>query len=231
MEKVAEDITLIEESSVMGIPFANTYIIGKPGDYAMIDPGNPDGLLWKIRLAEIDPEDIRRIVLTHAHFDHCFALEEIAKQVQPDLYIHKGFIQEFEAQDQYLFFCMDEWISMAKGMGFEAPKYRVSGGLEDQQEITLGDRVWQVHYMPGHSPDNLVLYDPERKILVSGDLIFADSVGRDDFALSNHFHHIASLAKVTEMDVEMLLPGHGGIIEDSANSAIKRVVYWYKDEL
>ena len=83
---------------------------------------------------------------------------------------------------------------------------------------------------PGHSPGSITLYGPENKTLFTGDLIFREGVGRTDLPGGDGNQLKASIQRLTGLDVEYLLPGHGEIV--SGKEAVKSnfdsvVEYWF----
>jgi glyoxylase-like metal-dependent hydrolase (beta-lactamase superfamily II) len=81
-------------------------------------------------------------------------------------------------------------------------------------ETDLG--VWQVHETPGHAPSHVVLHQPERKLMISGDHLLGRTV-----LFFDHGHSpdpvgefLASLDEVEPLDVDLCLPGHGRPFRD-----------------
>ncbi|MGD0855581.1 MAG: MBL fold metallo-hydrolase, partial [Dehalococcoidia bacterium] len=75
----------------------------------------------------------------------------------------------------------------------------------------------QVFLTPGHSPGSVCLYLPDTKVLITGDVIFFMSVGRTDFPGGSTILLKESIDKISQLDVEYLVPGHNtepnGIIQ------------------
>jgi len=78
--------------------------------------------------------------------------------------------------------------------------------------LPLGSLEIEILHTPGHSPGAICVYWPERKVLVTGDLLFYRGVGRTDFPGGDGRQLIQSIEKVRRLDVEILLPGHGDMI-------------------
>ena len=68
-----------------------------------------------------------------------------------------------------------------------------------------------IHW-PGHSPGSATLYWPAQKALFTGDLIFKEGFGRTDLPGGDSATLKASIKRLTDLDVEWLLSGHGDII-------------------
>ena len=111
------------------------------------------------------------------------------------------------------------------GMGFynmfglQLPEYRVDLSLQEG-EFKLKNTVFEIHHTPGHSPGSISIYWPEKKALIAGDVIFQAGVGRTDFPGGDGNLLKQSIEKLSKLDVEYLLPGHGDIVQGKDN--IKR---------
>jgi glyoxylase-like metal-dependent hydrolase (beta-lactamase superfamily II) len=105
----------------------------------------------------------------------------------------------------------------------------VSRPLHDGERLEFRDRTLEVCFRPGHSPSDTIFYDPERRLLVAADHLLkhissnplisrppATEPGHDDGARrpQSLAIYLESLAKTREMDVRLVLPGHGDPIED-----------------
>ena len=104
--------------------------------------------------------------------------------------------------------------------------------LLQEGELKVGTLHFRVLHTPGHSPGSICLYWPREKALFAGDLIFSQGVGRTDLPGGDGEELKGSIKKVSELDVEVLLPGHGEVISSrelvQANfSAVERVWFAY----
>ena len=90
-------------------------------------------------------------------------------------------------------------------------------GLKDGETFAVGDYTLTVVTTPGHTGGHICLYEPDAKFLISGDHVLGDitpnlqSWGDDDDPLGDF---LASLERVSSLDVELCLPGHRRLIED-----------------
>ena len=95
--------------------------------------------------------------------------------------------------------------------------------LRDGEEMSFRDRTLQVHHRPGHSPTDTVFHDAERRILIAADhllghissnpLITRPPEGSDERPQAL-VTYLDSLRKTRDMDVELVLPGHGDPVTD-----------------
>jgi glyoxylase-like metal-dependent hydrolase (beta-lactamase superfamily II) len=83
---------------------------------------------------------------------------------------------------------------------------------ELENSCRIGQFEFKILHTPGHSPSSICYYEPNKKILIPGDLVFiGGSFGRYDFPGGSLPKLIASISRVNDLDVEYLLPGHMGI--------------------
>lgn len=169
----------------------------------MVDPGHlhlfPE-LEKKMAADGLAAEDFDLVVYSHCHPDHMEAgtllAEHGAKQA-----IHAD-------EEEYL---KKIGPSFFKAMGLPMPEINIDFNLVEG-ELKLGNQIWQVYHTPGHSPGQVCLYWPEHKVLISGDLIFAQGVGRTDFPGGSGKLLKKSILRMAELDIEVVLPGHGPAI-------------------
>lgn len=189
----------------------NTILIDGP-EKILIDPGHKH--LWpelkaKIEDDGLNPADISLVFHTHCHPDHMEAGEILE--------FDYGAVQAMSSQE--LEFLQGEGRDFFPWMGLDYPKGTIGRTLEEGP-LDLGDKTVYLYLAPGHSPGSLCLHYPEAKVLVVGDVIFAHSVGRSDFAGGDHQALAASVAKLATLkDVEIILPGHGPAIMGAARVA------------
>lgn len=170
-------------------------------------------------------EDIGLVINTHVHPDHCQATEAIVergngKGCEGDTGMVITAIS-FEESDYYNYFkAMSENTFSMFGMKpakLEPFIYLTGGDLK--LENAKGKVDLQVILTPGHSPGSICLYWPDRKTLITGDVVFFGSVGRTDFPGGDTSMLRESIAKLSQLDIEFLFPGHstdyGSIIEGS----------------
>lgn len=162
------------------------------------------------------------LVNTHLHSDHCGGNAAL-QAAYPAL---RTLIPPGQAQH------VRHWDADAltyTPTGQSCAPFRFDAVLLPGSEISLGDRLWQVHAAPGHDPHSVILFEPELRLLISADalwergfgVIFPELEGLDAFdAVAQTLDLIESLAPT------LVIPGHGGVfanVETSIASARERL--------
>lgn len=186
---------------------ANMFYFGEPLNI-LFDPGLKNYLdtrFEEMKRDGLDPEAVRRVIHTHSHPDHFEGALYFAEKKIPmgmhgdeiDFYRKAGpsFYQMFGMQFPQIDFTIP-----------------VKEGPWEVEGVPL-----EIYHTPGHSPGSVCVYWREKKALVCGDLVFEQSVGRVDFPGGDGRKLIESIRKISELDIEYLLPGHMNIITGAAS--------------
>lgn len=221
MPKIIEGVYFIPGQDEM-IPDSHTYVVGDPSsrDFSLIDPGLPGKGNYKlesIKKMGIELEDIKRVIMTHTHFDHIGSLSEIREKIpESELWIHSLEAASIENGDERTIYGMEMFQQMCQkqyGIKPGAFTFRVNRKLEGGETIEIGGMNWDVIHIPGHSMGSIALYYKPKKILIPGDVIYADSaIGRFDLHGADGAELKKSLMRLAEQEVEILLPGHNRIV-------------------
>lgn len=182
---------------------SNMYYFAEPLNM-LFDPGlhnYVDVRIEEMKKDKLDPGKIKYIVNTHGHPDH-YEGSVLFMDKNIPIAIHKNEIN-FINKTGPMFFEM---------MGMEIPEIKFDTLLEEGKWQVVETEL-EIFHTPGHSPDSISIYWPEKKILVCGDLIFQNSVGRTDFPGGNGELLKDSIRRMSEVDIELLLPGHMGFIK------------------
>ena len=172
----------------------------------------------------VDPENIKQIILTHEHYDHCGGVKDIFNLTGKKAKV----ISHFNASEK-----IEKGESQfAKMLGGVMPKMPIDIKLNDGEEIQIGDEKFQVLHTPGHTPGCICLYHAFSKSLISGDTVFSNgSFGRYDFPGGNLQQLKNSINRLAGLDVENLYPGHESFIEGGGNShlslSLKNICYLF----
>ena len=153
------------------------------------------------------------VFLTHCHIDH-IAGEDNLKNFQEVVFsASKAAAEHINSRDS---------VTLLAKYGAKI-SFQVNKIYNDGDRIKIGDAELTVIYAPGHTNGSAVLYESKAKALFSGDVVFDGACGRVDLATSNHQEMIASLAKLTQYDVQHLYSGHGPDLHENVNENILAV--------
>jgi glyoxylase-like metal-dependent hydrolase (beta-lactamase superfamily II) len=185
-------------------------------------------------------EDLELVVITHQHIDHLGLVSIVAQRSGADVaaldvavpYV-ESFSQEAQKDDEFARSVMlrngipEDVVSAlsAVSQAFRAWGSRadVTRVLRDGEEMSFRDRRFRVHHRPGHSPTDTIFHDRERRILIAADHLLGhissnplitrppDRSAERPQALVTY---LRSLEATREMDVDLVLPGHGEPIAD-----------------
>lgn len=173
----------------------NATILEIAGRAWIVDPGAEGGrIAAALEAMGLVPSGI---LLTHAHFDHTGAIPELQRRY-PGLPVRVG-AEDARFIDHPMNRLPPEYPGIARPDGLVA--YGEPGPLPDGLEIIA---------TPGHTPGGACLYFAEDSLLLSGDTLFAGSVGRTDFPGGNMAELMASIEKLKALpDDTLVIPGHG----------------------
>lgn len=166
----------------------------------VIDPGDSAKMLaGKIRQEGLKPQ---AVLLTHGHFDHAMAAEELAGEFGIKIYAH-------EAERDTL---KDPGKNVSSMVG-RRDVYHADEFVRDGEVLHLAGMEVKVLHTPGHTKGGCCYYLEKEKVLFSGDTLFCQSVGRTDFpggSMSALVRSIKEKLMVLPDGVEVY-PGHMGM--------------------
>lgn len=186
---------------VLGGVSTNCYLTFREGEKAavIIDPAdNADYLVSKCREFGVEPE---AVLLTHAHFDHMLAADDIRKKFGCKLYVHM--------EDERML--NDPSLNLSGTLGTEQVSISADHLLRDGDVLHFLNLEWKVMATPGHTAGSVCYYLPEEEVLFSGDTLFAESLGRTDLLTGSMSAIVRSIAEklLVLPDDIMVYPGHG----------------------
>lgn len=222
-----------------GVPHGNVWAVAADGGVVLFDTGiGGRGGLRKLDFALAQAgfglEDVRLVVCTHSHSDHYGLAAPIVEAAGCELWMHPAWEHIRPMADDPKA-ALEQRIEVARQSGVPVTaleRYRESREEDDdtgidaiiaphrhllpgvEVETDLG--TWQVHETPGHAPSHVILHQPERKLMISGDHLLGRTV-----LFFDHGHSpdpvgefIRGLAEVEPLDVDLVLPGHGRTFRD-----------------
>ena len=189
----------------LGPLWTNSYLVwDASGDAFLVDPaGDTEEMLSFARAHGVV---VRAVLLTHGHLDHVGGLPELLATISLPVYIGAGDAEMLRSPDQ----------NAAEWMGYDFKGVRDFFSLKDGEQLSVGTMSLSVLETPGHTP-GCVCYRVsetsdagEETILLSGDTLFARSVGRTDLPGGNGERLHESLIRLASLpDTLRVLPGHG----------------------
>jgi glyoxylase-like metal-dependent hydrolase (beta-lactamase superfamily II) len=182
----------------------NSYLLYDDSlECAIIDPGMYDGDEQNRVLKFIAEKNLKPVLLlnTHCHIDH----------VLGNRFIHDtyGLLPQFHQGEQAV---LNAVVSYAPQMGI---RYDVSPlpetYLSETGTVSFGESKLNLIFCPGHSPAHLCFHNQENKILIGGDVLFYQSIGRTDLPGGNHDQLITNIReKIFALEDDCrVYPGHG----------------------
>jgi glyoxylase-like metal-dependent hydrolase (beta-lactamase superfamily II) len=230
VEKVIDGIYFIPGRDEM-IPDSHVYILGDldSHDLSMVDvglTGRGDEKLDQIKQTGIEVKDIKRIILTHTHFDHIGCIKEVLASL-PDaqVWVHQVEGDYLERGDERIIHGNDMFAGFIRAQyGIKDGFYQLSvhRKLDEGEILEIGGSRWKVLPLPGHSAGGIGLYNAGSKVLISGDTVYADyNIGRFDLFSADGNQLRTSLERLAQLEAEVLLPGHNRILTEGAGESIR----------
>jgi len=162
----------------------------------------------------VDTRSLNMIINTHEHVDH-FGANRYLQERDPILAHRYAATKIVSADDE---------VMLCRAHGEDPTGYQVNMWLENLNVLDLGDWFLKVLHTPGHTSGSLCIYEPRRKVLISGDTVFARGTISDISSSGSYGEYINSLARLNTMKIDLLLPGHGAIsvdVEEDIEKAIE----------
>lgn len=189
------------ETFVLGDVSTNCYLIynQKSREAVVVDPAdNGAFVLNKCRELQVKPV---AILLTHGHFDHILAVEDICRAFSCQVYAGRE-------EDRLL---QDSSMNLSTIMGTERTIVCADVLVKEKDELSLADFKWNVLETPGHTAGSVCYYIPSEQVLFSGDTLFAGSLGRTDLPTGDQKAIVSSIReKLLPLPEETkVFPGHG----------------------
>lgn len=188
-------------------------------------------------------EELERIVVTHQHLDHTGLVQILADRSGAEVCALDAlapwladFSARMKADDDFSMAIMHRYgvpDELALGLRSVTSLFRAWGAaatvttpLAPGSELVFAQRTWTVHHRPGHSPSDTIFEDRERRMLVAGDHVLKrissnplvsrplDGRGDADHHVRALMTYIASMRKTRELELDLVLGGHGEPVTD-----------------
>jgi glyoxylase-like metal-dependent hydrolase (beta-lactamase superfamily II) len=221
-----------------GVPHGNAWAVAAGDgivlfDTGMHEPGSLAQLERALAMCNLRLENVRLLVCTHAHSDHYGQAATIVERAGCELWMHPNYAHMARwAEDSDAAFARRLEVARQSGVP-EEPLRRYAAERQDHDSgiaaVIEPDRAllpgvsiptdlgpWTVHETPGHAPSHVCLFQPERRLLISGDHLLGRISLYFDYGYSadpvGEFVH--SLDVVEALDARLCLPGHGRTFTD-----------------
>jgi len=193
--------------------------------------------------------DVERIVLTHAHADHCGLAAELARASNAEVLAHAASVPGLEksagARRMAFYAEVMRWAGvpvktlvdlarMRQGVERYDEPLVPAGTLADGDLLPLGGEDWRVLHTPGHAGGLICLYQPRRRLLISSDHLLRDvssnpvveppPPGETEWP-RRLVEYMRQLRRVAALDVALALPGHGPPIADHRAIIRRRLAF------
>ena len=228
-----------------GVPHGNAWAVACEDGFVLFDAGMPGedalaDLERALAMCRLRLEQTRLIVCTHAHLDHCGGAAEISRQTGCEIWLHPNhehlirMLQSPSAQFErrmeiarqsgvpqdtlstYLPPAREAEEDADRELAASAAVIERSKALVNGVTIAtdLGD--WVAYETPGHSPSHVCMFQPERRLLISGDHLLGRISLYFDYGYSPDpvGEFLSSLDVVERLDARLCLPGHGRTFAD-----------------
>ena len=183
---------------VLGEFEANCFVLIRDSNAILVDPGaEPDTLAAFIDSHHLT---VSAFLLTHGHMDHVSAIGALSRRFPAPVHLHP-------ADLTWAFTPANAWEP-------HYPQPEPPAGdivpLSDNQTLTIAGLSLRVLSTPGHSPGSVCFFIESEARLLTGDTLFAGSVGRTDFPGGSSSQMQASLHRLCTLpDDTAIFPGHG----------------------
>ena len=221
-----------------GVPHCNAWAVAAGDGFVLFDTGmhQPDSLAnleRALAMCNLRLEDARLVVCTHAHSDHYGQAATVLERAGCELWMHPNHEHMTRmAEDPDAVFERRIEIALQSGVP-EEPLRRyaaeresrgsgIAGVVEPDRALLPGVTIetdlgeWTVHETPGHAPSHVCLFQPERRVLISGDHLLGRISLYFDYGYTPDpvGEFLDSLDVVERLGARLCLPGHGRTFTD-----------------
>jgi len=192
---------MIYEILPVGMLQCNCSIFGdeQTREAIVVDPG--DNIANILAILHKHHLRVKAIVITHAHIDHIGGAEKLKAATGAPVYMN--------ANDQPLYDAIDE---QAQWLGMEPPsRTTIDVDAREGEALHLGGNTFQVLETPGHTQGSISLWIPRQNVVVAGDTLFRDSIGRTDLPGGDGRKILRSIHSklLTLPETAKVIAGHG----------------------
>lgn len=179
---------------------------------ALVDSGYVTHAAQTLALLErvLDGRRLTRLINTHSHSDHIGGNAAVQASFQCHVTVPKGIAATIAE--------WDEAALLLSPLGQRGARFTHDATYAAGDEFVLGDLAWQALAVPGHDMDALALYNPEKRLLISGDALWHDGFGVIFAELLGHPDGLRATRETLDMlgrlPLDAVIPGHGAPFAD-----------------
>lgn len=164
---------------------------------------------WKEAIAKLSDKEIAYVIDTHHHFDHCLGNALFS----PNVVAHQSTYEEMVRPDgtmrHYFVSTSEDLTAEVKKQIYDLPLGLPRFTFSDRMWLHLGDATIELIHIGGHTNSTILIYLIEDKVLFTGDAVVSNMHPYKGQA--NFRHWIEGLERIQEMDIDVIIPGHGEI--------------------
>ncbi len=194
-------ILLNDYPLVLGPVQTTCSVVSSQGRAVIVDPAaNATKIIQYLGTKKLIPE---AILLTHGHFDHIGAVNELAAKYSLPIYAHKSEKEYFDQPEVNLSTMTYQPFVLSEDLDYH--------WLADGATLTCLDTQVKIFHVPGHTSGSLCYYFVKDRMVFTGDTLFKQSIGRTDFIYGNHQQLVTGIRQklLTLPDDTLVYPGHG----------------------
>lgn len=191
---------------------SNNIVFLEGDEAALVDSGYVTHAAQTLALLErvLDGRRLTRLINTHSHSDHIGGNAAVQTRFQCHVTVPQGIAATIAE--------WDEAALLLSPLGQRAARFTHDATYAAGDEFVLGDLAWQAMAVPGHDMDALALYNPEKRLLISGDALWHDGFGVIFAELLGNPDGLRATRETLEMlgtlSLDAVIPGHGAPFAD-----------------
>lgn len=218
-QKVSASVWYVEGVSALGSPanqnfISNAAFVVTPAGVVVIDAlGSPElaqRLAAEIR--KITPLPITHVLVTHYHADHIYGLQTF-KAMGARIIAHSA-AKEYLNSEAARLRLEASREELAPWVNDDTHLVEADEWIDDDKRLTVGGMQFQIKAVgPSHTPEDLVVFLPQEKVLFAGDTVFRSRIPYVGKADSRHW--ITALDTLLKFEAKIIVPGHGPLSHEA----------------
>ncbi len=212
-EKVSALAWYVQGTSALGSSanqnfISNAGFVVTPAGVVVIDALGSPALATRLvaQIRKLTPLPITHVIVTHYHADHIYGLQTF-KALGARILAHPA-AKDYINSDTARMRLENSRKDMAPWVNDDTHLVQADEWLDVEKNLTVGGVVFKIKPIgPAHTPEDLLVYVPQEKVLFAGDLVFRNRIPYVGQADSRHW--IAALDQLLTLDAQIIVPGHG----------------------